>query len=79
MIFKCCDEKRKAAVLGNPTLNGIDFVLTRLFAGLPPYQVKRPVARQADQPRLGAATLQVEAMRLLPDLNETIVHRIGGQ
>ena len=26
MIFKCCDEKRKAAVLGNPTLNGIDYL-----------------------------------------------------
>src|SRR5271166_1727505 len=26
MIYACCDEKRKAAVLGNPTLNGIDFV-----------------------------------------------------
>lgn len=26
MIYKCCDEKRKAAVLGNPTLNGIDYL-----------------------------------------------------
>jgi hypothetical protein len=24
VIYKCCDEKRKAAVPGNPTLNGID-------------------------------------------------------
>lgn len=26
MIYQCCDEKRKAAVLGNPTLNGIDYL-----------------------------------------------------
>ena len=26
MIYACCDEKRKAAVLGNPTLNGIDYL-----------------------------------------------------
>ncbi len=25
-IYACCDEHRKAAVLGNPTLNGIDFL-----------------------------------------------------
>lgn len=26
MIFQCCDERRKAATLGNPTLNGIDYL-----------------------------------------------------
>jgi hypothetical protein len=26
VIYKCCDEKRKAAVLGNPKLNGIDYL-----------------------------------------------------
>lgn len=26
MIYACCDEHRKAAVLGNPTLNGIDYL-----------------------------------------------------
>jgi hypothetical protein len=26
VIYKCCDEKRKAAVLGNPILNGIDYL-----------------------------------------------------
>ena len=26
MIYKCCDENRKAAVLGNPVLNGIDYL-----------------------------------------------------
>jgi hypothetical protein len=26
VIYQCCDEKRKAAVLGNPTLNGIDYL-----------------------------------------------------
>ena len=26
MIYNCCNEKRKAAVLGNPTLNGIDYL-----------------------------------------------------
>ena len=26
MIYHCCNEKRKAAVLGNPGLNGIDFL-----------------------------------------------------
>jgi hypothetical protein len=26
MIYACCDERRKAAVLGNPTLNGIDYL-----------------------------------------------------
>ena len=26
MIYQCCDENRKAAVLGHPTLNGIDYL-----------------------------------------------------
>ena len=26
MIYTCCNENRKAAVLGNPTLNGIDYL-----------------------------------------------------
>ncbi len=26
MIYRCCDEHRKAAVLGNPALNGIDYL-----------------------------------------------------
>jgi Baseplate J-like protein len=26
MIYQCCDQKRKAAVLGNPTINGIDYL-----------------------------------------------------
>jgi hypothetical protein len=26
VIYQCCDEKRKAAVLGNPVLNGIDYL-----------------------------------------------------
>ncbi|MGA8575390.1 MAG: putative baseplate assembly protein [Candidatus Cybelea sp.] len=26
MIYACCDENRRAAVLGNPTLNGIDYL-----------------------------------------------------
>jgi hypothetical protein len=26
VIYQCCEEKRKAAVLGNPTLNGIDYL-----------------------------------------------------
>src|SRR5262249_3243660 len=26
VIYRCCDERRRAAVLGNPTLNGIDYL-----------------------------------------------------
>lgn len=26
MIYRCCDERRRAAVLGHPTLNGIDYL-----------------------------------------------------
>ena len=26
MIYRCCNENRKAAVLGNPTLNGINYL-----------------------------------------------------
>jgi len=26
VIYQCCDQKRKAAVLGNPTINGIDYL-----------------------------------------------------
>jgi hypothetical protein len=26
VIYQCCDEKRKAVVLGNPALNGIDYL-----------------------------------------------------
>ena len=26
MIYSCCNQNRKAAVLGNPTLNGIDYL-----------------------------------------------------
>src|SRR5260370_5327532 len=25
-IYACCNENRKAAILGNPTLNGIDYL-----------------------------------------------------
>ena len=35
MIYSCCDDKRKAAVLGNPALNGIDY-LEVLDSGAPP-------------------------------------------
>jgi hypothetical protein len=26
VIYRCCDERRRAAVLGNPALNGIDYL-----------------------------------------------------
>ena len=26
MIYACCDEQRRAAVLGNPALNGINYL-----------------------------------------------------
>ncbi len=26
VIYACCNENRRAAVLGNPTLNGIDYL-----------------------------------------------------
>ena len=26
MIYACCNEHRRAAVLGNPALNGIDYL-----------------------------------------------------
>ena len=26
MIYSCCNENRKAAVLGNPAINGIDYL-----------------------------------------------------
>lgn len=35
MIYQCCDEKRKAAVLGNPTLNGIDYLEVLGFDAVP--------------------------------------------
>jgi hypothetical protein len=35
MIFSCCNENRKAAVLGSATLNGIDY-LEVLDSGAPP-------------------------------------------
>jgi hypothetical protein len=35
VIYQCCDEKRKAAVLGNPTLNGIDFLEVLGFDAVP--------------------------------------------
>ncbi len=35
MIYNCCNENRKAAVLGNPALNGIDY-LEVLDSGAPP-------------------------------------------
>ncbi|HWY03783.1 MAG TPA: putative baseplate assembly protein [Candidatus Acidoferrum sp.] len=35
MIYRCCDEKRKAAVLGNPTLNGIDYLEVLGFDAVP--------------------------------------------
>ena len=36
MIYACCDEARRAAVLGNPTLNGIDYL--EVPEGTPPQQ-----------------------------------------
>jgi hypothetical protein len=35
VIYQCCDEKRKAAVLGNPTLNGIDYLEVLGFDAVP--------------------------------------------
>jgi hypothetical protein len=35
MIFNCCDENRKAAVLGNPTINGIDYLEVLDHAAIP--------------------------------------------
>ncbi len=35
MIYSCCDDKRRAAVLGNPALNGINY-LEVLDSGAPP-------------------------------------------
>ena len=35
MIYQCCDEKRKAAVLGNPALNGIDYLEVLGFDAVP--------------------------------------------
>ena len=43
MIYQCCAEKRKAAVIGNPTLNGIDYLEVLGFdaepLGLPPQTI----------------------------------------
>jgi baseplate J-like protein len=43
VIYQCCDEKRKAAVLGNPALNGIDYLEVLGFdadpLGLPPQTI----------------------------------------
>jgi hypothetical protein len=41
MIFSCCNENRRAAVLGNPTLNGIDYLELaddKAIPGSPPQQ-----------------------------------------
>ena len=35
MIYRCCDETRKAAVLGNPKLNGIDYLEVLGFDAMP--------------------------------------------
>lgn len=35
MIYRCCDEKRKPAVLGNPSLNGIDYIEVLGFDAVP--------------------------------------------
>ena len=53
MIYKCCDEKRKAAVLGNPTLNGIDYleVVPARRVGDVPLLVAFCIRAAAGQPR----------------------------
>jgi hypothetical protein len=41
MIYSCCNENRKAAVLGNPNLNGIDYLEvlgSEVLSGSPPQQ-----------------------------------------
>jgi hypothetical protein len=35
VIYQCCDERRKAAVLGNPALNAIDYLEVLGFDALP--------------------------------------------
>ena len=35
MIYTCCDEKRRAAILGNPALNGIDYLEVLDHAAIP--------------------------------------------
>lgn len=35
MIYNCCNKNRKAAVLGNPTLNGVDYLEVLDHAAIP--------------------------------------------
>ena len=52
-------------------------LVARYLARVPPDKVERPVTDQADQKRLGAAASRIEAVRLLPELHEGVVHRVG--
>ena len=54
MIYACCDEKRSAAVLGNPTLNGIDYLEVldhERRAGSPRQQIAAPALPQGRRRR----------------------------
>jgi Baseplate J-like protein len=67
VIFKCCDERRKAAVLGNPTLNGIDFLEVLDLDAIP-----------LNSPR--QRTLLVHCLKLVPpNLTPSNVLIIGGE
>ena len=44
MIFNCCEENRKAAVAGNPTINGIDYLEVLDHAAIP---ARKPAAADA--------------------------------
>ena len=67
MIFKCCDERRKAAVLGNTTLNGIDFLEVLDLDAIP-----------LNSPR--QRTLLVHCLKLVPpNLTPSNVLIIGGE
>jgi hypothetical protein len=67
MIYACCNENRKAVVLGNPTLNGIDYL-----------EVLDPKAVPLDT--LSQQTLLIHCLNPVPTyLGPTNVLIVGGE
>lgn len=63
MIYSCCTERRRAAILEHPTLNGIDFLEVSDDAALPNNQRQRTLFVHFIKP-LTANNLQKENIRI---------------
>jgi hypothetical protein len=77
VIYQCCEEKRKAAVLGNPTLNGIDYLEVLGFdaepLGLQPQTILLVRCLKAVPARLSLDNVNIAGGESITNITATFV------